>query len=82
VARVILSSALCRPFAGDVEEMDVDAPNVRQMIRRLDETFPGIGALIDQRMAIAIDGTIYQNAWGQALTADSEVWLIPRIAGG
>jgi len=82
VAHVILSSALCRPFTGDIEEIDVEAANIRQMIRSLDARFPGFGAFIDQRMAIAINGTIYQNAWGQPLAEDSEVYLIPRIAGG
>ena len=82
LAHVILSSALCRPFTGDVEAIDIDAANIRQMIRRLNARFPGFGDFIDQRMAIAIDGTIYQNAWGQTLAEDSEVYLIPRIAGG
>jgi hypothetical protein len=33
-------------------------------------------------MAIAIDGTIYQDAYNAPLGAESEIYLIPRIAGG
>jgi len=33
-------------------------------------------------MAIAIDGEIFQDAYSAALRPDSEVCLIPKIAGG
>jgi hypothetical protein len=33
-------------------------------------------------MAIAIDGQIYQDAYRAPLKPESEIWLIPRIAGG
>ena len=33
-------------------------------------------------MAIAIDGTIYQDAYGAEMIPDSEVYLIPKIGGG
>ena len=37
---------------------------------------------IDEGMAVAIDGTIYQDAWQTPLNPDSEVVLIPKIGGG
>ena len=33
-------------------------------------------------MAIAIDGEIYQDAYGASFDQDSEIVLIPKIAGG
>ena len=33
-------------------------------------------------MAAAIDGTIYQDAYNAPLGESSEIYLIPRIAGG
>ena len=33
-------------------------------------------------MAVAIDGVIYQDAYGAKLAPDSEIVLIPKIAGG
>ncbi len=33
-------------------------------------------------MAIAIDGEIYQDAYDAPLKPESEIWLIPKIAGG
>jgi hypothetical protein len=33
-------------------------------------------------MAVAIDGEIFQDAYAAQLRADSEIVLIPKIAGG
>ena len=32
--------------------------------------------------AIAIDGTIYQDAYSAKLAPESEIYLIPKIGGG
>jgi molybdopterin converting factor small subunit len=33
-------------------------------------------------MAVAIDGEIYQDAYAAPLKPESEIYLIPKIAGG
>jgi hypothetical protein len=38
--------------------------------------------MIEEKMALAIDGEIFQDAPGERLWSDCEVVLIPRIAGG
>ena len=48
----------------------------------LDRRFPGLGEFIEQRMSVAIDGEIHQDAWISPIGPDSEVYLIPRIGGG
>ena len=55
---------------------------MRDLIRRLDERFPGLGEFVDRRMALAIDGEIHQDAWFSPIRADSEIYLIPKIGGG
>lgn len=45
------------------------------------ERFPELVAPLEI-MAIAVDGEIHQHADYLELTADSEVHLVPRIAGG
>ena len=52
------------------------------MIAELDRRFPGLGNQIDEGMAVAIDGEIYQDAWQAPLGPDSEIVLIPKIGGG
>ena len=55
---------------------------VRRMIAELDRRFPGLGHQIDEGMAVAIDGEIFQDAYQAELGPDSEVVLIPKIGGG
>lgn len=79
---VVTACSTCRQFTGGVAEFDVEADTVGRMIQALDRRFPGLGDHIDRRMAIAVDGEIFQDAGTVALTPASEVYLIPRIGGG
>lgn len=81
MARVVACSE-CWPLTGGASEFEVEATTVRELIRKLDDRFPGLGELVDRRMAFAIDGEIHQNAWFSPIGADSEVYLIPKIGGG
>ena len=82
MARVIVASQMCRPYLGDVTELDVEANSIRALIRELDRRYPGLGAQVDESMAVAIDGIICQDSYLEPIGADSEVCLIPKIAGG
>ena len=80
--RVSISGSACRQFTGGATEFEVEATTVRRLILELDRRFPGLGHQVEESMAVAIDGTIYQDAYLEALGADSEVCLIPKIGGG
>jgi len=82
MARVIVASQMCRPFLGDVTELDVEAGTVRALIQELERRFPGLGEQVDESMAVAIDGVICQDSYLEPIGPDSEVCLIPKIAGG
>ncbi len=41
----------------------MEASNFRRLILELDRRFPGFGHQIDEGMAVAIDGEIYQDAY-------------------
>jgi molybdopterin synthase sulfur carrier subunit len=60
----------------------VEANNLGRLILELDQRFPGLGHQIDERMAVAIDGEIYQDAYLVPLRPESEIYLIPKIGGG
>ncbi len=79
---VVAACSSCLPYTDGLAEFDIEADNVRRMIAAIDRRFPGLGAHIDRRMAIAIDGEIHQDAGEAALSPASEVYLIPRIGGG
>ena len=61
---------------------EVEARTVRALMRELEARFPGLGEFVEDQMALAIDGEIFQDAQGVEIGADSEIVLIPKIAGG
>ncbi|MGA9868225.1 MAG: MoaD/ThiS family protein [Acetobacteraceae bacterium] len=62
--------------------MEVKARTFLSLVRELDARFPGLGSRVEEGMAIAIDGVIYQDAYDAKLDDGSEIYLIPKIAGG
>lgn len=71
-----------RQFTGGVAEVDVEAANVRQLFARLGERYPALAPHLEQGLAVAIDGQIYQDALFQEIGPDSDVHILPQIAGG
>ena len=80
--RVTIAGIAARRFTGGQSEFEIEANTVRRMITELDRRFPGLGHQIDEGMAVAIDGEIFQDAYQAPLNPDSEVVLIPKIGGG
>jgi molybdopterin synthase sulfur carrier subunit len=79
---VLMTGIAARRVTGGLTEFDVEANTVRRMIAELDKRYPGLGEQIDEGMAIAIDGEIFQDAYLEKLKPDSEIVLIPKIGGG
>ena len=68
--------------AGGRPVVEIAAKDIRELFRKLAEQYPGTQALIDQGVAVSIDGTIYRDDWSQPLPDGTEIFLLPRIAGG
>lgn len=81
MARVTLIGTLCQ-LTGGVSEVDVEAETVRQLFSRLGERFPDLAPHLEQGLAVAIDGQIYQDALLEPISPDAEVHILPQIAGG
>ena len=81
MARVVLSGTL-KQLAGGVSEIELEASDVRQLLRALGERFPELAPHLESGYAIAIDGEIFQDAWFAPIRPDSEVHLVPAIRGG
>ena len=71
-----------RQYTGGVIELDVEAATVRQLFARLGERYPALAPHLEQGLAVAIDGQIYQDALLQPIAPDSDVHVLPQIAGG
>jgi molybdopterin converting factor small subunit len=81
--KVVLSSGSAgESLTGGVTEFEVEATTFRRLILELDRRFPGLGKQVEESMAVAIDGEIYQDAYSAELRPGSEIYLIPKIGGG
>jgi len=63
-------------------ELVINAPNVRALIQKLDLEFPGIAEKLQQGVAVAIDGEIFNDALLEPLDSQCEVYFLPAIEGG
>ena len=81
MARVILTGNYRRLAGGDVET-EVSASTVRDLLAQLGERYPALAPHLEDGIALAIDGEIHQDALFSPIGPDSEVHLMPKIAGG
>jgi molybdopterin converting factor small subunit len=80
--KVVISGSACQRFTGGKSELDVAATTFRRLVLELEERFPGLGKQVEEGMAVAIDGEIFQDAYAAVLKPESEIYLIPKIGGG
>ena len=81
MARVVFTGNF-RHLVGEDAEADIPASNVRDLLNRLGERYPALAPHLDEGIAVAIDGEIHQDALFSPVGPDSEVYLMPKIAGG
>ena len=60
----------------------LDARNVRELLTRLGERYPALRAQLERGVSVAVDGTLYSNAWLVEIGPGSEVVVLPRMVGG
>jgi len=81
MARVVLIGNLAQ-LTGGVAEFTISATSVKQLFDRLAELYPELGPHLQEGVAVAIDGQIYQETLLEPIRPDSEVFILPQIAGG
>ncbi len=81
MAHVVLTPALAR-FTGGQTDFDLDVGSINQLIRALAKMHPEIKPHLEEGVAVAIDGQIYQDALLTKIEPDSEVHILPQIGGG
>ena len=81
MARVVLVGNLAQ-LTGSAAEFELPATSVKQLFQQLAERHPALGPHLEEGVAVAIDGQIYQDALLEPIGPDSEVFVLPQIAGG
>jgi molybdopterin converting factor small subunit len=81
MARVVLIGNLAQ-LTGGVAEFQLSATSVKQLFQQLAELHPALGPHLEEGVAVAIDGQIYQDSLFEPIGPDSEVFILPQIAGG
>ncbi len=71
-----------RSLAGGRDAVEVEAKNTREMLDALARKYPALEQVIENGVSVAIDGQIYREAWFTPIQEDSEVVLMPYMAGG
>ena len=71
-----------KQFTGGETEMEVDAANIRQLYVKLGEMYPELAPHLNDSLAVAIDGEIFQETLIAKIKPDSSVQLLPAIPGG
>ena len=59
----------------------IDASRVDDLLQTLVDRFPALASQLEQ-VAVAIDGQIFHHARYESLRPDSDVHLLPPVAGG
>ncbi|HEY8289336.1 MAG TPA: MoaD/ThiS family protein [Acetobacteraceae bacterium] len=81
--KVVLSSGSAgQQYTDGRTEFEVEATTFRRLVLELEQRFPGLGRQVEESMAVAIDGEIFQDAYAAELKPGSEIVLIPKIGGG
>ncbi|MET0486044.1 MAG: MoaD/ThiS family protein [Candidatus Rokuibacteriota bacterium] len=81
MARVVLIGNLAQ-MTGGVAEFDLPVASVQQLFRQLGALHPALMPHLEAGIAVAIDGQIFQDALLEPIGTDSEVYLLPQVAGG
>jgi sulfur-carrier protein len=71
-----------RPAADGAPLVHIEARNIRELFRKLEEQYPGMAPHLARGVAVSINGRIYRDSWQTELPEDAEIYLLPRIQGG
>ncbi len=81
-ARVVFTTGFSRRYTGGVKEFEVEANNLRAVIKEMDRLYPGLGEHLEEETTVAIDGELHEIGYFQPIPPGSEVFFIPKIEGG
>ena len=81
MVRVMLWGSL-KAAAGGRTEFEVEAANIQQLLARLAQDHPKLKPVLERGVSVSIGDQIYRDDWFRPIPPGSEVYILPRMAGG
>lgn len=81
-ARVVFTSGFSKRFTNGVREFEIEAKNLRGVLRAMDALFPGLAHHLEEETTVAINGELHETGYFQLVPPGAEVFFIPKIEGG
>ena len=79
---VVLSMGASFEHTGGEKEFDIEAKDVRAIIKVMEARFPGLGEFLEEETMCAIDGEIFESARYERLRDGCEVYFLPKLEAG
>jgi molybdopterin synthase sulfur carrier subunit len=79
---VVFTDGFSHQYTSGLKEFDLNVRHVRDVIRQLDERFPGLGEHLRDETSVAVNGEIHENIQFQPVREGSEIFFIPKFEGG
>jgi len=80
--RVVFTTGFSRRYTGGLREFEIEARNLRHVIREMDVMFPGLANTLEEETTVAIDGELYEIDFTKPVKEGAEIFFIPKIEGG
>jgi molybdopterin synthase sulfur carrier subunit len=81
-ARVVFTTGFSKRYTNGVREFEIEAKNLRGVIRAMDALFPGLAHHLEEETTVAINGELHETGYFQPVPPGAEVFFIPRLEGG
>jgi molybdopterin converting factor small subunit len=81
MARVILPASM-KAAAGGKTEFEIEAANMQQVLARLAADHPKLKPILERGVSVSINDEIYREPSFQPIPANSEIYILPKMAGG
>lgn len=84
----VVIPALLRSFTGGKERVAAEGRNVGEVIENLEREFPGLGKQLVENgdlkpsIAVSIDGETAVGGLIEPVSAETEIYFLPALAGG
>ena len=64
-------------MSGGASSVSLEAGTIRELFRKFEERYPLMLPLIEQGVAVSIDGVIYRDSWEKSLPDGAQIYLLP-----